>query len=88
MKKLFIALMGGTVLLMGVALLFLPGPGSLVIAAGFAILATEFIWARRVWRRTKGMAAKARRKSGLRDWWRRRRKRKSSDAPATKPVEL
>jgi hypothetical protein len=49
----------------------LPGPGALVIAAGVAILATEFVWARRVWRKAKGTVARARRKSGLRDWLRR-----------------
>ena len=47
MKKFFIALIGGTVLLIGVAMLVLPGPGLLVIAGGIAILATEFLWARR-----------------------------------------
>ena len=50
MKKLFIALIGGTVLLLGLAMLILPGPGVLVIAAGLGILATEFLWARRAWR--------------------------------------
>ena len=73
MKKFFIALIGGTVLLLGVVLLVLPGPGLPVIAAGLAILATEFIWARRAFRNAKGAVAKARRKSGLASWLRRRR---------------
>ena len=47
MKKFLIALFGGTVLLVGLALLVLPGPGLPVIAAGLAILATEFFRARR-----------------------------------------
>jgi len=72
-KKFFIALIGGTVLLIGVAMLVLPGPGLPIIAAGLAILATEFLWARRAWRRAKGAVAKARRKSGLAMWLRRRR---------------
>jgi len=46
MKKFFIALIGGTVLLIGAAMLVLPGPGLLVIAGGLAILAMEFFWAR------------------------------------------
>jgi len=71
MKKLFIALMGGTVVFIGVAMLVLPGPGLLVIAGGLAILATEFVWARRALRNAKGAAAKARRKSGLKEWLRR-----------------
>jgi uncharacterized protein (TIGR02611 family) len=73
MKKFFIALMGGTVVLIGVAMLVLPGPGMLVIAGGLAILATEFLWARRAWRKAKSAAAKVRRKSGLKEWLRRRR---------------
>jgi len=73
MKKFFIALIGGTVILVGIAMLVLPGPGLLVIAGGLALLATEFIWARRALRNAKGTFAKARRKSGLKDWLRRRR---------------
>lgn len=71
MKKFLIALIGGTVLLLGVAMLVLPGPGTVVIAAGVAILATEFVGARRVWRKAKGTVARARRKSGLYGWLRR-----------------
>jgi hypothetical protein len=71
MKKFFVALIGGTVLLLGLAMLVLPGPGVLVMAAGVAILATEFLWARRAWRKAKGTVARARRKSVLRGWLRR-----------------
>ncbi|MFO1488166.1 MAG: PGPGW domain-containing protein [Verrucomicrobiota bacterium] len=73
MKKFFIGLIGGTVLLLGVAMLVLPGPGMPVVAAGLAILATEFFWARRAMRRAKGAVAKVRRKSGLKEWLQRRR---------------
>lgn len=71
MKKFFIALMGGTVVLIGVAMIVLPGPGLLVIAGGLAVLATEFIWAKRALRHARGAVAKARRKSGLKAWLRR-----------------
>ena len=71
MKKFFIALIGGTVVLSGAAMLVLPGPGVLVIAGGLAILATEFIWARRAMRNAKGAVARVRRKSGLKEWLRR-----------------
>ena len=81
MKKLFVGLIGGTVLLIGLAMLVLPGPGLPIMAAGLAILATEFFWARRAWRNAKGAMAKARRKSGLKEWLRRRR-----PIPATKPI--
>jgi uncharacterized protein (TIGR02611 family) len=46
-KKVIVAVIGGTVLLIGIALIVLPGPAFLVIPAGLAILATEFVWARR-----------------------------------------
>jgi hypothetical protein len=75
MKKFIVALFGGTVLLVGIALLVLPGPGLPIVAAGIAILATEFLWARRALRNAKGAVAKARRWSGLRAWLRRRRRR-------------
>ena len=83
MKKSFIALTGGTVVLIGVALLILPGPGLLVIAAGLALWATEFFWARRAMRRAKDAVAKARRKSGLKDWLRRRRRTRGSEGRKT-----
>lgn len=73
MKKLIVALVGGTVLLVGIALLVLPGPGLPIVAAGIAILATEFLWARRALRNAKGAVAKARRRSGLRTWLRNRK---------------
>lgn len=73
MKKFFSALIGGTMLLVGIALLVLPGPGLPILAAGLAILATQFLWARRAMRKAKGTVAKVRRKSGLKDWLRRRR---------------
>jgi hypothetical protein len=50
---------GGTVLLLGVAMLVLPGPGLSVAPAGLAILATEFIWARRLLARVRDSASTA-----------------------------
>ena len=44
-KKIAVAVIGGTVLLFGIALIVLPGPAFIVIPAGLAILATEFAWA-------------------------------------------
>ena len=40
--------MGCMVLIFGIILIPYPGPGWLVVFAGLAILATEFVWARRV----------------------------------------
>jgi hypothetical protein len=61
-KKIAIAIIGGTVLLVGVALLVLPGPGIPLLIAGLAILATEFVWARTAVRKAKGAATKVGRK--------------------------
>ena len=52
-KRVIVAVVGGTVLLIGVALLVLPGPAVVVIPLGLAILATEFVWARRLLKRMK-----------------------------------
>ena len=46
-RRIAIAVVGGTVVAVGVAMLVLPGPAFLVIPAGLAILAVEFTWARR-----------------------------------------
>ncbi|OLD72715.1 MAG: hypothetical protein AUI33_07160, partial [Ignavibacteria bacterium 13_1_40CM_2_61_4] len=43
---MIIGVIGGTVLLVGALLIFLPGPAFIVIPAGLAILATEFRWAK------------------------------------------
>ena len=43
-----VLIVGGTVLLIGAAMIVLPGPALLVIPAGLAILATQFVWARRL----------------------------------------
>jgi uncharacterized protein (TIGR02611 family) len=55
------AIVGGTLIAVGVVLLVLPGPGLVLIALGVAVLATEFAWAERVLRRMKqtGSAAMA-----------------------------
>lgn len=46
-RRLVIALAGGAVLIAGIPLIPLPGPGWLVVFLGFAILAQEFPWANR-----------------------------------------
>jgi hypothetical protein len=49
-----------TLLIAGVAMLVLPGPGILVIALALAVLRGEFIWARRLLERMKQGARRAR----------------------------
>jgi tellurite resistance protein TerC len=57
-RRLIVLVIGGTVLLIGAALLVLPGPAFVVIPLGLAILATEFRWARNLLRRVKAAAEK------------------------------
>ncbi len=78
-RKILIGIVGGTVLLLGIIMIFLPGPAFLIIPAGLAILATEFVWAERWLKRARHLindckarhaakkAAKARRLSGESD---------------------
>ena len=47
MRRLFILLIGLTVLLLGVVMVVTPGPSILVIPLGLMILGIEFAWARR-----------------------------------------
>lgn len=46
-KRCAIALIGGTVVVIGVLMIVLPGPAFIVIPAGLAILGIEFACARR-----------------------------------------
>ena len=55
-RKVVIAITGVSVLLVGAAMLFLPGPAIIVIPAGLAILATEFSWAKNLLRKLKEKA--------------------------------
>lgn len=58
-KRIAVTIAGFGVLLAGVAMLVLPGPGILVIIAGLAILATEYVWAQRLLRKAKEKAEQA-----------------------------
>jgi tellurite resistance protein TerC len=46
-RRVAVGVVGTSVLLVGVAMIALPGPAFLVILAGLGILALEFAWARR-----------------------------------------
>jgi uncharacterized protein (TIGR02611 family) len=53
--RIGITLAGLVVIGVGVLLLPLPGPGWLIIFAGLGLLATEYEWASRLLRRTRGL---------------------------------
>jgi uncharacterized protein (TIGR02611 family) len=52
-KQVIIAVLGGSVVLIGAVLIPYPGPGWLIVFAGLAILATEFAFAGRLLERLR-----------------------------------
>jgi uncharacterized protein (TIGR02611 family) len=58
--RIVFALAGFTALLVGLALLVLPGPGLVVIVIGLALLALEFAWAERMLERAIDKMERAR----------------------------
>jgi tellurite resistance protein TerC len=53
-----VAVVGTTVLVLGIALVVLPGPAVVVIPVGLGVLATEFVWARRYLRRLRDQVSR------------------------------
>jgi len=58
-RRIAIAVVGATVVLLGIAMLVLPGPGILTIIGGLMVLGVEFAFARRWVDRIKKRAAQA-----------------------------
>jgi uncharacterized protein (TIGR02611 family) len=56
-RRVIVSIVGATILLIGIALLVLPGPAFLVIPLGLAILATEYAWARRWLKKARRIAS-------------------------------
>ena len=52
-RRTAIAVIGATMLILGIIMLVTPGPGLVVIPLGLAILGLEFAWARRWLRRVR-----------------------------------
>jgi uncharacterized protein (TIGR02611 family) len=70
--RVAIAALGGVVVIAGIVMLVLPGPGWVVIFIGLGIWATEFVWA-------ESLLAYARRKAASGTSWVRRRFRSGHD---------
>ena len=58
-KRIIVTVVGGTILVGGVAMFLTPFPAILVIPVGLAVLGTEYAWARRWLRNARKMAKKA-----------------------------
>lgn len=91
-RRLVVLVVGVSVILFGIVLIFTPGPAVVVIPVGLLILGTEFVWARRLLKRFRQEAGRWTPKK----WWRgRKRKREESgkddanaatEGGATKPA--
>jgi hypothetical protein len=62
-KRVAVSAIGGALVLVGLAMLVLPGPGLLIVVLGFAVLGTEYAWAARALDRTKSAAEGAGRRA-------------------------
>jgi len=65
--RVIVAVLGGTIAVLGLLLVPLPGPGWLIVFLGLAILGTEFAWAKRLAAFTKRQLAR------FWAWWQARR---------------
>ena len=61
-KRMAVSVAGLLLLAIGLAMLVLPGPGLLLIIAGLAVLATEYVWAQRTLNFAKQRAEQAKSK--------------------------
>lgn len=61
-RRVIIGVIGGTILLIGIVMIVLPGPAIVVIPLGLAILATEYIWARRWLKKVRVLVQEAKNK--------------------------
>ena len=59
MKKVVVSIVGFALVVGGIALLVLPGPGIIVVVAGLGVLATQYDWARELFAKGKEKAAEA-----------------------------
>jgi uncharacterized protein (TIGR02611 family) len=55
-RRIVILVVGVTIVIVGIIMIVAPGPAVVVIPLGLAILASEFVWARRLLVRYKGYA--------------------------------
>ena len=66
-RRVAVAIIGTFLILVGAALLVLPGPGIVVILAGVAVLSLEFEWAGRLVDRVRSLVNRIRRRGGSPD---------------------
>lgn len=62
-RRIAVTILGGVLVLGGLVMLVLPGPGILVMLAGLAVLASEYVWAQRALNFAKQKAGQAKDKA-------------------------
>jgi tellurite resistance protein TerC len=56
-RRIVVAVIGGTIIAIGIAMIILPGPAIVVVPIGLGVLGMEFAWARFWLRRLRVTAA-------------------------------
>lgn len=64
-KRIVVGVVGFTILLIGIFMIVLPGPAFIVIPIGLAILATEFVWAKKLLNKVKAKISEQKKKLKL-----------------------
>jgi uncharacterized protein (TIGR02611 family) len=57
-RRIVVSIVGASVLLLGIVMIVTPGPALVIIPLGLAILAIEFVWARRWLRKLREMISR------------------------------
>lgn len=88
-RRVLVTILGTGVLIAGIAMLALPGPGWVTIFGGLAILGTEYHWARRLlaWTRQKFQHAYRATKQRVTDRREARDVRRSTERTTGDPAE-
>lgn len=56
-RRIVVAVIGGTITLIGIAMVVLPGPAIVIIPLGLGVLGLEFAWARHWLRKLRATAS-------------------------------
>ncbi len=64
-RRIAVAIVGTTLLLVGAVMMITPGPGVVVLLLALAVLSAEFAWARRWLKHLKGVASDTAQRIGL-----------------------
>lgn len=67
-KRSIVTIVGLLIVVGGIALMVLPGPGILLVVVGLAVLATEYAWARNLLGAAKEKAVKAQEEAVASPW--------------------